>query len=154
VLFDDMPVPSGGEADSSRLIQPRAEAEIAFVLAADLDGFGAGQELDAPVDAVGRQAVAAAVDYAVAALEIVDSRVAGWDFTITDTIADNASSGLYVLADRQVPLSQFTPVDVTLTLDKNGEPAPSGNGAACLGDPLNALAWLARIAATFGAAPT
>ena len=150
VLFDDMPVPSGGEADSARLIQPRAEAEIAFVLAKDLTCFGPGQELDAPVDAVSRQAVAAAVDYAVAALEIVDSRVAGWDITITDTIADNASSGLYVLADRQVPLSEFTPVDVTMTLDKNGEPASSGNGAACLGDPLNALAWLARIAATFG----
>jgi 2-keto-4-pentenoate hydratase len=117
VLFDDMPVPSGGVADSARLIQPRAEAEIAFVLAKDLDGFGTGQDLDAPVDAVGRQAAAAAVDHAVAALEIVDSRVAGWDITITDTIADNASSG---------------------------------NGAACLGDPLNALAWLARIAAAFG----
>jgi 2-keto-4-pentenoate hydratase len=146
VLFDDMPVPSGGEADSTRLIQPRAEAEIAFVLAKDLDGFGAGQELDA----AGRQAVADAVDYAVAALEIVDSRVAGWDITITDTIADNASSGLYVLGDRQVLLSEFTPADVTMTLDKNGQPASSGNGTACLGDPLNALAWLARIAAAFG----
>jgi 2-keto-4-pentenoate hydratase len=146
VLFDDMPVPSGGEADSTRLIQPRAEAEIAFVLAKDLDGFGVGQELDA----AGRQAVADAVDYAVAALEIVDSRVAGWDITITDTIADNASSGLYVLGDRQVLLSEFTPADVTMTLDKNGQPASSGNGTACLGDPLNALAWLARITASFG----
>jgi len=151
VLFDDMPVPSGGEADSARLIQPRAEAEIAFVLAKDLDGFGAGQELDAPVDAAGRQAVAGAVDYAVAALEIVDSRVAGWDITITDTIADNASSGLYVLGERRVRLSEFTPGEVTMTLDKNGELASSGDGAACLGDPLNALAWLARIAAAFGA---
>ena len=150
VLFDDMPVPSGGEADSARLIQPRAEAEIAFVLATDLDGFGAGQELDAPVDAVSRQAVAAAVDYAAAALEIVDSRVAGWDIAITDTIADNASSGLYVLGDRRVRLSEFTPAEVTMTLDKNGQPASSGDGAACLGDPLNALAWLARIAAAFG----
>jgi 2-keto-4-pentenoate hydratase len=75
--------------------------------------------------------------------------VAGWDITITDTIADNASSGLYVLGDRRVRLSEFTPAEVTMTLDKNGEPASSGDGAACLGDPLNALAWLARIAAAF-----
>jgi len=150
VLFDDMPVPSGGEADSARLIQPRAEAEIAFVLAKDLTCFGPGQELDAPVDAVSRQAVAAAVDYAVAALEIVDSRVAGWDIAITDTIADNASSGLYVLGDRRVLLSEFTPAEVTMTLDKNGQPASSGDGTGCLGDPLNALAWLARIAAALG----
>ena len=151
VLFDDMPVPSGGEADSARLIQPRAEAEIAFVLASDLDGFGAGRELDAPVDAVGRDAGAAAIDYAVAALEIVDSRVAGWDIAITDTIADNASSGLYVLGDRPLGLTEFAPAMVTMTLDKNGVPASRGNGAACLGDPLNALAWLARVAQAFGA---
>jgi len=87
VLFDDMLVPSGAEVDSGRLIAPKAEAEIAFVLSADMDSFAAGLSPDAPVSAADRAAAAAAVDYAVAALEIVDSRVAGWDITITDTVA-------------------------------------------------------------------
>jgi 2-keto-4-pentenoate hydratase len=151
VLFDDMLVPSGGEIDSGRLIAPKAEAEVGFVLSADLDGFAAGASPDAPIGEADRAAAAAAVDYAVAALEIVDSRVAGWDITITDTVADNASSALYVLGDKRVPLSEFAPVEVTMNLEKNGEPAASGNGAACLGDPLNALVWLARTAMAFGA---
>jgi 2-keto-4-pentenoate hydratase len=151
VLFDDMLVPSGGEVDSGRLIAPKAEAEIAFVLSAGLDGFATGVSLDAPISAADRAAAAAAVGHAVAALEIVDSRIADWDITITDTVADNASSALYVLGDKRVPLSEFAPAEVTMNLEKNGEPASSGNGAACLGDPLNALVWLARIAASFGA---
>jgi 2-keto-4-pentenoate hydratase len=150
VLFDDMLVPSGGEVDSGRLIAPKAEAEIAFVLSACVDGFAAGVSPDAPVSAADRAAAAAAVDYAAAALEIVDSRVAGWDITITDTVADNASSALYVLGDKRVPLSEFAPAEVTMHLEKNGEHASSGNGAACLGDPLNALVWLARTAVSFG----
>jgi 2-keto-4-pentenoate hydratase len=151
VLFDDMLVPVGGEIDSSRLIAPKAEAEIAFLLSADMDGFAAGVSPDAPISAADRAAAAAAVDYAVAALEIVDSRIADWDITITDTVADNASSALYVLGGKRVPLSEFAPVEVTMNLEKNGEPASSGNGAACLGDPLNALVWLARTAASFRA---
>src|ERR1700722_15535083 len=151
VLFDDMLVPSGGEADSGRLIAPKAEAEIAFVLSAGLDGFAAGVSPDAPISAADRAAAAAAVDYAVAALEIVDSRVAGWDITITDTVADNASSALYVLGAQRVPLGEFAPAEVIMNLEKNGAPASSGNGAACLGDPLNALIWLARTAASLGA---
>jgi 2-keto-4-pentenoate hydratase len=151
VLFDDMLVPSGAEVESGRLIAPKAEAEIAFVLSADLDGFAVGLSPDTPISAADRSAAAAAVDYAVAALEIVDSRVAGWDITITDTVADNASSALYVLGDNRIPLSAFAPAEVIMNLEKNGSPASSGNGAACLGDPLNALAWLARTAASLGA---
>jgi 2-keto-4-pentenoate hydratase len=151
VLFDDMLVPSGAEVESGRLIAPKAEAEIAFVLSADMDGFAAGLSPDTPISAADRSAAAAAVDYAVAALEIVDSRVAGWDITITDTVADNASSALYVLGDNRIPLSAFAPAEVIMNLEKNGSPASSGNGTACLGDPLNALAWLARTAASLGA---
>jgi 2-keto-4-pentenoate hydratase len=151
VLFEDMLVPSGGEVDRGRLISPKAEAEIAFVLGVDLDGFGAGVSPDTGVSEADRVAVAAAVDYAVAALEIVDSRVADWDITITDTVADNASSGLFVLGDRRVPLSEFAPVEVTMTMAKDGQLVSSGDGAACLGDPLNALVWVARMAASFGA---
>jgi 2-keto-4-pentenoate hydratase len=151
MLFDDMLVPSGGEVDSGRLIAPKAEAEIAFVLSAGVDGFAAGVSPDAPISAADRAAAAAAVDYAVAALEIVDSRVADWDITITDTVADNASGALYVLGGKRVPVSEFAPAEVTMNLEKNGEPASSGDGAACLGDPFNALIWLARTAASFGA---
>jgi 2-keto-4-pentenoate hydratase len=151
VLFDDMLVPSGAEVDSGRLIAPKAEAEIAFVLSADMDGFAAGLSPDAPISAADRSAAAAAVDYAVAALEIVDSRVADWDITITDTVADNASSALYVLGDKRIPLGEFAPAEVVMNLEKNGAPASSGSGAACLGDPLNALIWLARTAASLGA---
>jgi 2-keto-4-pentenoate hydratase len=151
VLFEDMLVPSGGEVDWSRLIAPKAEAEIAFVLGADLDGFGAGASPDTGVGEADRVAVAAAVDYAVAALEIVDSRVADWDITITDTVADNASSGLFVLGDRRVPLSDFAPIEVTMSLAKDGVLVSTGDGAACLGDPLNALVWVARMAASLGA---
>jgi 2-keto-4-pentenoate hydratase len=139
VLLDDMQVDSDRLVPSDRLLQPKAEAEIAFVLKADLDTG----ELD--VDQV-----SAAVDYAVAALEIVDSRVLDWDITITDTIADNASSGLFVLGHQFVQLSDFDPADVVMTMRKDGAPCSSGDGRACLGDPLNALSWLARTARDFG----
>lgn len=150
VLFDDMLILDGAEVNSARLIQPKVEAEVAFVLASDLAGFGAAHGPQHSISADDRARVAAAVDYAVAALEIVDSRVSDWDIRITDTIADNASSGLYVLGSEQVRLAMFSPAEVSMVLYKNGELASSGNGAACLGDPLNALAWLARTAAAFG----
>jgi 2-keto-4-pentenoate hydratase len=151
VLFEDMLVPSGGDIARGRLIAPMAEAEIAFVLGVDLDGVAVGVNPAAPVDGADRAAAAAAVEYAVAALEIVDSRVADWDITIADTVADNASSGLFVLGDRRVPLSEFAPVEVTMTMAKDGQPVSSGDGAACLGDPLNALVWVARMAASLQA---
>jgi 2-keto-4-pentenoate hydratase len=139
VLFADMDVSGPGEVPSARLLQPRAEAEIAFVLGADLDA----DQLDLP-------AVRAAVDHAVAALEIVDSRIADWDITITDTVADNASSGLYLLGDRRVPLDEFEPATVSMRLSVDGRPASEGTGAACLGDPLRALLWLAKVARDLG----
>ncbi|MFI9834716.1 2-keto-4-pentenoate hydratase [Streptomyces sp. NPDC051913] len=139
VLLDDMDVSGLPAVPSGRLLQPRVEAEIAFVLAEDLDEDG----LD--IERVG-----SAVGYAVAALEIVDSRVTDWDIAITDTVADNASSGLFVLGQRRVPLTEFTPRDATMRLYADGELASEGDGAACLGDPLAALLWLARTAREFG----
>ncbi|WP_199821282.1 2-keto-4-pentenoate hydratase [Streptomyces sp. NRRL B-3229] len=139
VLFDDMDVSGLSAVPSERLLQPRAEAEIAFVLAADL----ADGELSLGL-------VRSAVGYAVAALEIVDSRVADWDIVITDTVADNASSGLFVLGRDRLTLEEFEPRDVTMRLDADGVPASEGNGSACLGDPLEALLWLARTAREFG----
>jgi len=139
VLFDDMDVTDLAEVPSDRLLQPKAEAEIAFVLKADLDD-----------DDLDLDTVRAAVDYAVAALEIVDSRVAGWDIKITDTVADNASSGLYVLGSHRVSLDDFEPIDATMRMYVDDELVSEGTGAACLGDPLNALLWLARTAREFG----
>jgi len=139
VLFEDMDVSSYDEVPSDRLIQPKAEAEVAFVLAEDLE--------DGPLDVVH---VRKSVAYAVAALEIVDSRIESWNIKITDTVADNASSGLYVLSDQKLTLDAFEPVEVTMALFDGDEQVSSGNGAACLGDPLNALSWLARTARDFG----
>jgi 2-keto-4-pentenoate hydratase len=140
VLFADMDVSSFEEIPFDGLLQPRAEAEIAFVLGEDLvDG-------DFDDDAW----IRAAVDYGVAALEIVDSRIAGWDITIADTVADNASSALFVLADRRLTLKEFEPREVTMRLRANGDPVSEGSGAACLGDPLAALAWLARAVRDLG----
>ncbi|WP_433346119.1 2-keto-4-pentenoate hydratase [Microtetraspora malaysiensis] len=138
-LFDDMDVSALAEVPSSRLLQPKAEAEIAFVLKDDL--------VDGDLDEAG---VRAAVAYAVAAIEIVDSRVADWDITITDTVADNASSGLFVLGTRRLTLDEFEPREVTMRLFAGDDLVSEGDGAACLGDPLTALAWLARTAREFG----
>lgn len=140
VLFADMDMSSLAEVPSSRLLQPKVEAEIAFVLKSDLD--------DGDLD---NEQIYAAVDYAVAALEIVDSRIADWDITIVDTIADNASSGLFVVAAERVTLDQFEPRTVEMRMYADDALVSEGTGAACLGDPLHALAWLARTARSYGA---
>ncbi|WP_280316013.1 2-keto-4-pentenoate hydratase [Nocardia abscessus] len=139
VLFDDMHYRQGTPVPLSRLLQPKVEAEIAFVLAQDL--------ADGPLDA---QQIRGAVDYAVAALEIVDSRIAGWDITFGDTVADNASSGLFVLGTERRTLDSFAPVSVRMQMAIDGVGVSTGTGAACLGDPLHALAWLARTTREFG----
>ncbi|MFK4102876.1 2-keto-4-pentenoate hydratase [Streptomyces sp. NPDC019531] len=139
VLFADMDVSAEPEVPSERLLQPKAEAEIAFVLREDL--------ADPDPDPA---RVRAAVEYAVAALEIVDSRIADWDISLTDTVADNASSGLFVLAEHRLTLDEFEPREATMRLYADDVLVSEGSGAACLGDPLSALAWLARTALAFG----
>jgi 2-keto-4-pentenoate hydratase len=139
VLFEDMACGGDALVAMSRLLQPRIEAEVAFVLGADLDG---------PISPASARA---AVSSAVAALEIVDSRIAGWDITLVDTIADNASCGLYVLGATPVPLGPLDLRDVAMTMrDGSGAVVSSGTGAACLGDPVLALTWLARTAQDLG----
>ncbi len=140
VLFDDMDVTDLELVPIETLLQPKVEAEIAFVLSADLDG-----------DDLTAADVRSAVAYACAALEIVDSRVTDWDIRITDTVADNASSGLFVLGTERVSLDHLEPRTVAMTLAVDGEPTSHGSGEACLGDPLNALLWLARTAQEHGA---
>jgi 2-keto-4-pentenoate hydratase len=145
-LLDEMDVSDaardGGGAISMRsLLQPRVEAEVAFRL---------GRDIDVPEDQITLEYVRAAVDVAMPALEIVDSRIADWNIKFTDTVADCASSGLFVVGTDAKPLSEVEPVEVEMSLTINGEVRSSGNGAACLGDPLEALRWLAVQAARFG----
>jgi len=143
-LLSDMDVSHGtdGTPISMRtLLQPRVEAEVAFRLSRDID---------VPEEQITIDLVREAVGVAIPALEIVDSRIEGWDITFTDTVADNASSGLYVVGDAGLPLSEIEPRDVEMSLTINDEERSAGNGAACLGDPLEALRWLAVQAARFG----
>ncbi|WAZ25598.1 fumarylacetoacetate hydrolase family protein [Streptomyces cinnabarinus] len=138
-LFDDMAYAHGDTVPSGRVLQPRAEAEIAFVLGADL--------ADGPLD---RERVRAAIAYGVPALEICGSRIAGWDISFGDTVADNASAGAYVLGEERLKLDEFDPVDVAMSMTINGEEVSTGSGAACLGDPVEAVVWLARTARELG----
>ena len=140
-LLDEMDVSDHHPISMRRLVQPRVEAEVAFVMAHDVD---------LPEDEITIDAVRERVEAALPALEIVDSRIESWDIEFTDTVADNASSGLYVVGREGKPLSEIEPVEVEMSLTINGEVRSSGNGAACLGDPLEALRWLAVQCARFG----
>lgn len=138
VLFDDMVRPGDEPIPVVQLLQPKIEAEVAFMLASDLDG------------ATDPDAVRRAIGWAVAAFEIVDSRVAGWDITIADTVADNASSGLYVLGADRRTLDEIETTSIAMQMTKDGATVSSGIGADCLGDPINAVSWLATAAASYG----
>lgn len=135
ILLDNMAVAASGAAPIARLLQPKVEAEVAFWLGADL----AGPHLS--IDDV-RHAIVAAC----AAIEIVDSRIAGWDISLVDTVADNASSGMFVVSEHRVPLSHFEPQAVHMSMTSNGDQVSAGQGSDCLGDPLNAVLWLACVA--------
>lgn len=138
-LFVDMEVPDGESVPAGRLFQPRAEAEIAFVLRSDLTW-----------EAPGIADVIRAVDFVLPAIEIVDSRIRDWDIRIADTIADNGSSGLYVLGASPIRLDQIDLKMCGMVLEKNGEVASTGAGIACLGHPLHAVRWLAKTMAAAG----
>lgn len=133
VLFDDMVLAHTEPVALDRFLQPRVEGEIAFVLGHDLDRPGA-----TVAD------VLRATDFVLPAIEIVDSRIAGWDLAITDTVADNASSGAVVLGTTPYPLSGLDLTRVGMVLQRDGEPVSFGAGHACLGSPVVAVAWLAR----------
>lgn len=138
VLFDDMRYEDGAEIPVGRLLQPKAEAEVAFLLSHDIS------DISDPV--VVRDSVALAFP----AIEIVDSRVADWRIGITDTVADNASSGVFVVGAVGTPLSAFEPAGLVMTMRRGTEVVSHGTGRDCLGDPLNALAWLAATAIGVG----
>lgn len=123
----------------ARLMQPKAEAEIALVLKADLSRAD-----------VTLTELVQAVDFALPAIEVVGSRIAGWDIRFNDTVADNASSSMVVLGSVPVPLSGLDLKLLTMTMLRGEEVVSKGIGAACLGHPLNAALWLARKMAAFG----
>ena len=121
------------------LIQPRAEGEIAFVLKRDLQGPG-----------VSNADVLAATEGVMACFEIVDSRIQDWKIRIQDTVADNASCGVFVLGDRLVDPRGLDLTLCGMVLEKNGEIVATGAGAAALGSPVNAVAWLANTLGRLG----
>ncbi len=131
-LFVDMEFGDGVEIPGGRLLQPRAEAEVALVLEHDLDK---GEHSFADI--------INATAYALPSIEIVDSRIEGWDIRIVDTVADNASCGLYVIGGRPVRLSDVDLRTIPMTMSIDGTEVSTGSGAACLGHPLHAARWLA-----------
>lgn len=139
MLLDTMEVLNGGTIQMSELMQPKVEAEIAFVLGKDLP--------NRPVSTV---ELINAIDYALAAIEIVGSRIKDWNIKITDTIADNASASHYVLGHKPTKLSDFDVINCQMSMTKNGSLASEGKGAACLGSPINATLWLADKMAEIG----
>lgn len=139
ILFDDMAYADGATVPWGAVLQPRVEAEVAFVLSEDL--------ADGPLDAA---QVRDAIEYGVAAIEICGSRIAGWDISFGDTVADNASSGAYVLGSDRRTLAEFEPVEVEMHMSVTGADDSTGTGAASLGDPIAAVVWLARQARELG----
>ncbi|HSV70934.1 MAG TPA: fumarylacetoacetate hydrolase family protein [Methylibium sp.] len=133
MLFDDMELLDGQDVPIARLLQPKVEAEVAFVVGRDLAG-------PAPSWAE----FLACLAYALPAIEIVDSAIADWKITLVDTVADNASCGLYVLGDQPVAPGQLSLGELGMQMTKNGQVVSVGSGAACLGHPLRAAYWLAR----------
>ncbi len=130
----------GDRIDVSQFIAPKVEAEIAFVLGADLSGPGCTAD-----------DVLAATAGACAALEIVDSRIADWKIKLPDTVADMASSGAIVRSDRVVPLDAFDVRLVGMVFTRGGALVATGAGAAALGHPAAAIAWLVNTLHPLGA---
>ena len=139
ILTDAMLVNPGATIAIDTLIAPKAEGEIAFVLRRDLSGPG-----------VGVADVLAATECVLPCFEIVDSRIRDWKIQIQDTVADNASCGVFVLGSQAVSPLAFDLHSCGLVLEKNGEVVVTGAGAAALGSPLNAVAWLANTLGRLG----
>lgn len=133
MLFADMAVCDGEPVAPGRVLQAKVEAEIAFVL-----------ERDLTVEQATVADLMRAIAYATAAIEIVGSRIANWDIRLVDTVADNASSGLFVLGNTPYRLAGLDLRDCTMQMTRGDETVSTGVGHACLGHPLNAALWLAR----------
>ena len=138
-LLDGMVYNEGETIPMDSLIQPRAEGEIAFILKKDLLGPG-----------VTNADVLRATECVMPCFEIVDSRILDWKIRIQDTVADNASCGVFVLGDQAVAPHKVDLALCGMVLEKNGEIVGTGAGAAALGSPVNAIAWLANTLGRLG----
>ncbi|MFI6705251.1 2-keto-4-pentenoate hydratase [Nonomuraea sp. NPDC050478] len=132
MLFADMSYSDGLPIPITRFLQPKVEAEIAFVMGADLVGgpFTVAE-------------VIRAVDFVLPAIEIADSRIADWDITLPDTIADNASAGAFVLGNTPTSLMGSDLRSAGMRMTRADAEVSTGSGEACMGHPLNAAVWLA-----------
>ncbi len=139
VLTDVMFVEDGDPIDLDRMLQPRVEAELAFLMETDLAGPG-----------VTTAAALRAIAGAMPAVEVVDSRVADWKIKIVDTIADNASSGMLVVGGRMLPVNDLDLRTLGVVVSRHGEVIDTGAGAACLGNPARCVAWLANKLGSLG----
>ncbi len=140
-LLDGMVYNEGESIPMDTLIQPKAEGEIAFLLKKDLMGPG-----------VTAADVLAATAGVMACFEIVDSRITDWKIKIQDTVADNASCGVFVLGDQLVDIANVDLALCGMVLEKNGEIVVTGAGAATMGHPVNAMVWLANTLGKLGIA--
>ena len=140
-LLDSMVFNEGESVDMDTLIQPKAEGEIAFLLKRDLMGPG-----------VGVADVLAATEGVMACFEIVDSRIQDWKIKIQDTVADNASCGVFVLGDQLVDIADLDLALAGMVLEKNGEIVVTGAGAATMAHPVNAMVWLTNMLGSLGIA--
>lgn len=138
-MLDGMIYNEGESIDMGTLIQPKAEGEIAFILKRDLIGPG-----------VTNAEVLAATECVMPCFEIVDSRIRDWKIKIEDTVADNASCGVFVLGDQAVDPRKIDLALCGMVLERNGEIIATGAGAAALGSPVNAVAWLANTMGALG----
>ncbi len=138
-LYKSMEVLNGGSISMDKVIRPKVEGEIAFVLKKDLVGPN-----------VTLQDVYEATDYICGSIEIVDSRIEDWKIKLVDTIADNGSSAFYVLGDKRIPAGEIDLNEIEMTLFKNGELVNSGKGREVLGNPAKGVVWLANKLYEFG----
>ena len=132
-LLDDMALYDDEEVVRGRVLQPRVEAEVAFVIGRDLDLHGV-----TPAE------VLRAIEFALPAIEVVGSRIENWDIGLLDTVADNASSGLFVVGNEPRRLSGVDLRGASMVMERHGKQVATGVGAAFLGHPVNAVVWLAR----------
>lgn len=138
-LLDDMALTEGEPVDVSRYCYPRVEVEVAFILGEELPGEGCTEE-----------DVLTATEYVAPAIELIDSRIVDWRIGLVDTIADNASSAGFVLGVQRVKPREIDLLSIDATLTRNGEVVAEGRSDAVLGNPVTAVAWLARKVASFG----
>lgn len=138
-LFSDMRISDGEVIPFESVMQPKVEAEVALVLKQDLTSTSTTVE-----------DVVSATEFAFAAIEVVGSRIANWDIRLLDTVADNASSGLFVVSNKPVSLDKLDLVGCRMLMTRGGQNVSEGTGEACLGNPLAAAAWLANVMSKFG----